>query len=391
MPYVRSRRNDDSQRLAPASTYHYRYYNGSVDGDFPWPNLAQKLFPSHMDRIQDVVGASGKFNPVSHRVVNSQFGGFQDYQDVNGYVTLNNMSVAFPIAPDESYMEWAWHPIVSEATLSDWSLEAYNTFQDQVPTEVSIPNFLYELKDLKGMIPSLDRHSLSKTASNNYLGFEFGVKPFIDDIKKMLSLTTDVTKRLEHLIAINGRASNLLYRKYVTYEEPLSFRRSILGGETNQGFDVLFKRQSARVVFTASGKLYQDLQDLSTQVGYLKALAAAGGFNKPARVVWNAIPYSFVADWFFRYGKVLDTLSVQPFGGTYDVSQVGYSLKAESTWLVFQDFGTSYSSQQKLIGTVWYKGYERAPGLPVVSVIATDANLSPKQLALSLAMLNQRR
>jgi hypothetical protein len=391
---LRSRRIDASQQgYAQLGQYHYRYYNDSVNADFAWPFLGQRAFPSHLDYIDDVVGALRSFNPVSHRVVNSQFGGFQDYQDANGYVTMpRGMQVSFPLAPGDSFLDWVWHPIISSATLSDWSLEAFNRFHDQIPMAVSIPNFLYELKDMKGMIPSIDRHSLTKTASNNFLAFEFGVKPFIDDIKNMLELSDKVTKRLQHLIATTGRATSLSFKRDAVFEEPLSFYRNILNsGTANDGFGVRFQRQSARCTFTATGKLYQDLEDLSSQVSMMKALASAGGFNRPARVIWNAIPYSFVVDWFFRFGKILDTLTIQPFGGEFSVSHVGYSLKAESTWLVFQELGSNYTPQSKLIGTVWYKGYERKEGLPLVSVIATDASLTPKQQALSLAMLEQRR
>jgi hypothetical protein len=345
-----------------------------------------------MDYIHDVVGNPRGFNPVSHYDLDAWLGQLLPYQDQDGFITPLNAPLSFPLADNANFTSFPFVPIVTDATLSGWSVDAFNAFHDQVPTEISLPNFLYELREMKSMIPSIDRSSLTKTASNNFLALEFGIKPFISDIKAILTLSEKVDKRLSFLLASNAKSRGLSFKRTQLYPEPYSFERSTTAaGTTTNGFMVTFQRQSARVDFTVTGKLYQDLQDLAGHLGKLRALTAASGFNKPARVVWNAIPYSFVVDWFFHVGKLLDSLSIQPFGGEYTVSNMGYSLKAEATYLCWQDFAKAYPANKQLLGTISYKGYERHFGLPVSSLFATDASLTPKQLALSLAMLEQKR
>jgi hypothetical protein len=122
----------------------------------------------------------------------------------------------------------------------------------------------------------------------------------------------------------------------------------------------------------------------------LKALSAAGGFNSPARVIWNAIPYSFIVDWFFHVGKLLDSLSIQPFGGEYTVSNINYSIKLEAAFDVYFRMANGQIPSKPYLGRADYKSYIRRLGFPVSSLFITDGILSPMQLALSAAMFLQK-
>jgi hypothetical protein len=363
--------------------------------------------------MEDVVGEKGHYNPCNHIEIDSwltpkSFPGF--WRGTGGNYALPIITegddIAFPteLFQPPSFTQWPWIPTVSAATLSGWSMDAYNAFNSQVPTTVSLPNFLYELKDMKGMIPSFDRKSLTKTASNNFLAFEFGVKPFISDIKNIVNMADSVSKRLHHLVQQQKKTSHLTFARDVKYEEDFSFFRNIESPYFNDyvegamnGF--MFKRTSARTHFQIGASLYQDLSDLEDANSQLKALLSSGGFNHPARVVWNAIPYSFVVDWFFSVGKLLDTLNVQPFGGEWSVTNVGYSLKSEATYTVhakLANYTPHYSDVfippgSSMMGTVRVKSYVRKRGFPAYSLFLTDGLLSPEQLALGLAMLEQRR
>lgn len=373
-----------------------------VGTELAWQSgVGLRLFPTTYSKITDVVGNRGGNNPVTQQSFYSSATNFSPWKR-NGLVDtahvlfegiwlpLNSFSADFGEAR-------AWTPVFSAATLSDWSLDAFNKFHDQVPTTVSLANFMYELKDMKGMIPSINRTSLTKTASNNFLAWEFGVKPFISDIKAIISLTDDVDKRIKHLIEQNQKSSDLSFNRSQVYEDPLTHYLSIHDPNAGSGsqMDLEFKRLNAKSTFHAGAKLYQDLSDLSSSISMLKALTASGGFNHPARIIWNAIPYSFVVDWFFHVGKLLDSLTVQPFGGTYSVSDTSYSIKSEAMYKITQVHNNDTPADNLFnrfeLGYLSCKSYIRRNGLPLSSVFLTDLTLSPTQLALSAAMLNQRR
>lgn len=393
------------------STKQMRYRLMPEGTEFIWaPGYAVRAFPARISFITDVYGEKGNYNPCDHMSIDSwisprAYPSF--WRGTSGKYALpvvDGAELAFPLnplLPFEGVSSWPWISDISAATLSGWSMDAYNAFNSQVPTTVSLPNFLYELKDMKGMIPSINRKSLSKTASNNLLAFEFGVKPFISDIKNIVNMADSVSKRLKHLIAYQRKTSHLTFERDVKSDEDYSFFRNIesidnhyVAGNVN---GLVFKRISGSTHFQVGASLYQDLQDLEDANSQLKALLATGGFNHPARVVWNAIPYSFVVDWFFSVGKLLDTLSVQPFGGEWSVTNVGYSIKSEASYsvkAVLANYPSHYDDPFRAgsqIGTVRVKRYIRKRGFPAFSLFLTDGSLSPEQLVLGLAMLEQRR
>jgi hypothetical protein len=156
------------------------------------------------------------------------------------------------------------------------------------------------------------------------------------------------------------------------------------------GYEVRRKNYSGSITFTAD--LFQNLEGLNDSLASYKAFAAAAGFNNPAKIVWNAIPYSFVLDWFFQFGKSLDFLSIQPFGGEYSLSNVGWSLKEAWQYEIWQKATQRYNSNPvKFLGSMLIKRYVRNPGFPMKSIFLTDGSLTPMQLALAAAMLHQRR
>lgn len=348
---------------------------------------AYATWPTRSFYMSDFIGNRGGVNPVYQVVLESDVKGLINFEHSNGaqISQLEN----YPLLIDSSLMHTnGMIQTPTAAQFSSWSIDAFNAFHDQVPREFSVGNFLYELRDIKGMIPKIER-SISKTASSNFLAFEFGVKPFIGDVQKMLTLMEVVSKRLKHLSDTAGKEVTLSFSRKV--EEPTG--PSILSipvPEWGSGANYEFRRVSYSGKFTASSKLIQNLDILSDTNGLLKGYAAALGLNNPIAIVWEAIPYSFVIDWFFKVGKLLDTLSIQPFGGEWSLRNTTSSFKDEYLYIMSQDFFPPRNVKTQ-VGQARIRRYSRSVGLPVSSVFATDLTLTPKQQALSLALLNQLR
>jgi hypothetical protein len=337
--------------------------------------------------MSDYVGNPHGVNPVYQVVLESDANRLVDFEHSNG-AQISQLG-DFPVLIDSSQMHTNGMIITpTAAQFSSWSVDAFNAFHDQVPREFSVGNFLIELRDIKGMIPKIER-SISKTASSNFLAFEFGVKPFIGDVGKMLTLMEMVTKRLKHLRDTIGKEVTLSFSRKV--EEPIGPTvLSIPAPDWGSGANFEFRRLNYSGKFTATSKLIQNLDNLSDQSSALKGYAAALGLNNPIAIVWEAIPYSFVIDWFFKVGKLLDSLAIQPFGGEWSLRNTTSSFKDEYLYLVSQDFFPSRNVKTQL-GQARIRRYSRSVGLPVSSVFATDLTLTPKQQALSLALLNQLR
>lgn len=352
------------------------------------------MWPSHYSVFTDVVGERGKFNPAYHLSMESDVKGLVNFINGDGaqITELSQPGTEMPVSLDADYLhQYGLIPDVSSALLSQWSSEAFNAFHDQIPTSVSVANFLYELRDIKGLVPKIQR-SVSKTASSNFLAFEFGIKPFVSDVKRILTLSDAVSKRLKHLRDTMGKPVDLRFERELDFN-PVPAPIIIEPPASARYFDLPygweFRRAGYRGRFNASAKLLQNLEGLDLPMSNLKAFAAASGFNNPAAIVWEAIPYSFVVDWLFHLDQQIGKLAIQPFGGEWTLSNVGYSITEEWHYLVYQRFFPAYNPLQ-FVGSAKIRRYQRFPGLPVSSLFLTDGSLTPKQLVLSLALLNQR-
>ena len=389
MIHPRSRSKIVSETIAgPAFDVVYEMFTPWQTNHYPVNSAFYHWYT--MSGMTDVVGGNGSINPVDHIVGENFVRSLLDfYQPDGGHVHFLGDTV--PMLPNLA-LEWGdgLIPPTEASTISNWSTEALNAFSDQVPEIVSVANFLYELKDIKGLIPKIEK-SLVRTAGSNFLALEFGLKPFLGDIQKLQTIQSAVEKRLKHLRSTAGKTVSLRFKRSMEKPTNVNFTReghyfnNYLGGNF-----LRFELEGYSGEFNVTGKLFQNLEGLNDPFTNLKALAAATGFNNPAAIVWEAIPYSFVVDWFISLDKQIDKLAIQPFGGEYRVTDVCWSTKESFNWLVYQDFFPNDTRNKKrLIGNIVCKYYKRRPGFPVAGL--NFQSLSPKQLALSLALLEQRR
>jgi len=401
-PQMRTRLTTDG---GMSTNWKFGYDLGADHYDFPIFEDTPR-WPTSYSKFVDVVSTrKGEFNPCNHLSIESNAKRLvEPFCHTNGALISRLESMPVAIGVDEFWFGMAAiipHP--SPTLLSDWSLEAHSAFNDQVPATVSVANFVYELKDLKGMIPKIES-SLTRTASSNFLAYNFGVAPFVGDVKKILDLADVVNKRLKYLKDTMGKAQKLRFKRKIPEESwnGASIKRldpsSVVSTTYKSlGLQFEFRRVNYQGTFSAQADLFQNLEGLDTQLGSLKAFAAASGFNKPASIVWEAIPYSFVVDWFFHFSKSLDYLTIQPFGGEWSLSNVGYSLNEKWQYEIWQIVplspcatgGSNVGSY--FLGSATIQRFIREPGLPMSSFYLTDGSLSPKQLALGLALLEQRR
>lgn len=213
----------------------------------------------------------------------------------------------------------------------------------------------------------------------------------IGDIKKIWSLSEAVNKRIKYLSDNRNKPIRMSFTRTIPEpSEGLSVMWPYLSGLV--GTNIQFRRLSYSGKFSITATLQQnvELPNLGQFSG--KAFAAAAGFNNPAAIVWEAIPYSFVVDWFFHLDSLIAALAIQPFEGKWEVSRVGHSVSDQSVYGVYQDFDWgSVQADWPFMGTVSVQRYARERGFPMTFPWLTGGTLDPKQQVLALALLDQRR
>jgi hypothetical protein len=243
-----------------------------------------------------------------------------------------------------------------------------------------------ELGEIKDLIPKFHgvKH-LPKFANDSFLSYNYGWVPFISDLKALASVYSSVTNRLDYLRKTKGKVTRVHYQ-----------RKDLLVPVDNttahDAGDYLYRYRFAsyRYTFIGSGLLYQNLENIDGAWATWRGLIAGLGFNNPAKIIWNAIPFSFLIDYIVPVSNWLSTWGVKPFVGAWDLYDLSYSLKCESKIDIdFCYYDTTRNSPIN-IGYIDVNKYIRGVGLPTSLSDLLDSvdfgNLTTTQQALCVAL-----
>jgi hypothetical protein len=281
------------------------------------------------------------------------------------------------------------HPLLGDyvATVPDsiWSVQNRQTlaeFSTAFPEEISIGNFIWELREIASLLPQIS-HSYVRMIQDGVLNLEFGWKPFLRDLETLAGLTNSVAERLKYLKATKGKVTRL--GRYVpdVYDVPI---QTIPNDNPVRGYAVSAKHLGTRFDYRAGGRLFHNLDYLDGVIGKLRAFSGALGLNNPIKAIWNALPFSFVVDWFLDVSGHLNALNAQPVG--WEVEYVSCSIlqtAAFDMWQLNEDLFGGGGFPPRKLGTVYYRRYIRWPGLPIANL--EISSLSPKELVLLTALL----
>jgi len=308
---------------------------------------------------------------------------------INGsisWVDWNNVTELLHRSFDPASIDVLHSPYPPPEVVGPLAMQAFQEFATQVPTDVSIGNFLWELRDIKGLIPKI-QGSLLRTANGTFLGYQFGIKPFLKDLRKLSGLLESVRKRLEFLRRSRGKLTRINFFRPDVYVHPnLGVR--VDPAPDSLGLDHQWVLTNYRADFRAQGFLFHTLKGLDDSLAFLKAASAALGLNNPAAIVWEAIPYSFVVDWFFNIQRVVDQWDLAPFEGAWEVTNATSSISSFSLIDAYVWPRRAFGNSWMHIYRIRRKAKKREVGLPVPR--ASLGTLSDQQQVLLGSLIFQR-
>jgi hypothetical protein len=306
-------------------------------------------------------------------------------------------------------------PFVREwmSTHVDWDTVqlangAFSAFSDQVPADVNFGNFLLEWGEVADILPGIwksvslfEEHvedyrqtaravrrvppgpSRVKALANLTLLWDFAIAPLVDDLTKLSNIALTTMKRLERVQALNGRTTRVHFQRVFPNLVPA------LPPSCQSGRGLVTTLVAAETVFRATCNLQVDLEDVDGPIGFMRALVGTLGLNNPAGIVWNALPFSFILDWLFRFGDFLNLHKVQPFVGEWNVKDLTWSMKYQSQWDVTRTAGFQPGGIQsdRYEAAIFANRYERGVGLPAFSLSdVLHVPPTPGQAKLLLAL-----
>jgi hypothetical protein len=168
-------------------------------------------------------------------------------------------------------------------------------------TKLSLPNFLLELDDV-GKLFQLWKRKLStaKNVAGAHLNYKFGWKPLMADIRAMADVLRNLIQRLEDF----EKACGVVQKSHAH----ISTTSTAKQGSTPY-LSVNTVNWSGTVSRTKSAGLIYRPEPFQVIDGYDKMLRAyldALGFELNPRILWDALPFTFVLDWFFGIGSWLE-------------------------------------------------------------------------------------
>lgn len=345
----------------------------------------------------------GQMNPVSHTKVT-----------YSGKSLDNDEYVFKKQLPWEgSYqLKFSARPCPSVATppgptgsqLHDFAWDALENATEQIPEEVSLANALIELREVGDLIIT-KWEGILKSGSKAFLSWQFGWKPMLSDIKKIVGVARAVQKRLKFLKETWGKPTTIHFAKpfsnstypepSVPWDEPSTPWSGGMEGWALMGLQATTSVEQVKGTMSSTIVIYHELEGLDEAMAYAKALENALGLNNLPNTLWNAMPFSWMIEWFINVGHALKAIDVEPFKGKIQVLDACYSVKAEAEYGVYaghpkmSSAGTLLNGRYNIdrIGRMTSESYMRARGIPVSSYIFLEDNYTLNQLAILLALL----
>ncbi|UJQ85392.1 MAG: putative maturation protein [Alehxovirus faecivicinum] len=293
----------------PGGGYRERTLSGSVISETQQENSA---YPAVYSRCDDEVNRRDRDNPLTIDFVS------RNWIPLNGVYLAGNRIYRnyFPTAAygNLSHNSELMSSIPSVGEVALATLARSNPSRPAI----SIPNFLYELKDLPGMIRDIGRIRLQaknfsktglqgihpKVASNHYLSYVMGWSPLISDLRKLLDFQSHVDKKateLHNLYANGGlqrrvrsnqwkRAADRLIDDIYTIE---SLNGRVINSKVTEFSQV---ERWGTVRWTPASLPPFDLG--SRDMGRLARDLAFGMKGISPKQAWDAIPWSWLVSWF---------------------------------------------------------------------------------------------
>jgi len=289
---------------------------------------------------------------------------------------------------------------------------------------LSLPNSLLELKDMKSVPKTLSNlkgllsmissftagkgswsfKKLLKAMADAHLQVSFNIKPLLSDIAGIIQTMRSTESELADLI----KRQHKVQKRHFTASMHDSYHDSDTGYLTGtkslpQGHPPVFgNAQCRRVVSYGTRTFHAEiwysywLGTAELEQARIRAYLDRLGVNLDPSIIWNAIPWSFVVDWFAGVGPWLSQFTSRNIEPVVIIHRFLYSYKVSRSITMIgkiipigNHHGGSETTQVMLNETL----YKRVIGMPDIYRALQTSGMNPKEFLLgaSLAYLRWTR
>ena len=358
-------RKDDSELFYRASTFS----KGNLD--FP-DTVNHATIPAGVQEFQETMSyrtegyepiGSEEFrqsNRTWYNPFDSQYDKGHDFWTYHRTVDYNPLSWRVPYSSSSDYKYEG--PGVIYGTNSyptepvrplDRMSSSFVTAQGQrlivkaspITPEASLGAFLGELREglpaLMGLNAMRHGASVYKGLGSEYLNVQFGWKPFISEIKAIMRVVSNSTRRLSQLQRDSGRVvrrkfwehpvTSIDFSSQQMYPSPLMGMSSsqfvtLFGAAASTEPASLITRLETKLGFAGAMTYYTDVGNgvLDNMVEFQRKADAFLGATLNPTVLWELAPWSWLIDWISNIG---DSIAVSDQIGNGLVLRYGYLMR----------------------------------------------------------------
>lgn len=354
---------------------------GSSDWWTQWQNTETVDFATRGEYTNDVVGNRSGDNPfrrvIEHRQLMTYDGQYTtafpgdepDGSDTRYYRTAVSGSTEMTLAPYE---------------LQESDVEfVTRAFADTNPSKADFDAavFIGELKDVPGLLRNAAQ-KLSKFGANEYLKFEYGWKPLISDMRKLMRSMLYLERRIDnlrrlrekHVIRRHYRPPNRFDAAWTTHSRWESSLGSLFPIEGEQRVDT----ERWCICSWISDDFDKGALPVTDQELMSTARRALLGGTIDGSTLWELMPWSWLIDWNTNISEFLQSqrnvVGASPGPSClmkHTRSRTSGFLRVDAEWLD----GFYNQSMVSSPGTYIVDTKERIIGIEPAAVVTTELNL----------------
>lgn len=248
----------------------------------------------------------GSDRPVVYRTVGVQGVPAWTYKDQpfrSGYPD----AYQFPYTWQYNKPDFSWKA-------DSYGAEAWNRMRPDKP-DMSLLNSLYELREWPSLVaPKILKYRNTKSWADYFLAINFGWLPTLNDVRDFVTTTLLMKERLDQLIRDEGKP---VTRRISMSDGGPSGSEIVKGYTYDVGAGIVTQCYRGQPTFVDTCKWGSRLwavgqfqywlppgpRDLEWRAKQI--LRIYGAYPSPA-VVWNAIPWSWLVDWFSNVGEIIE-------------------------------------------------------------------------------------
>lgn len=295
----------------------------------------------------------------------------------------------------------------SDLPFPDHGPAALKAMWPEVEADISLINFIYELKDLRtipktlkslrdlvGLLGSRGKSSSPiKDISDVYLQNEFGIQPLVRDVQSISKAVQEFSTKFRDYFL---KQDTILRRHYTQWYYPSSVPWTNTSGQSPFGsprhWAMTTNAGIPQVRYQATLAYSYSLPGLGPDDEHARRLFALDlyGIQWNPKIVWDAVPYSFLLDYVLKVGTWLEQFKLRNIEPNVVIWDFVESIKYRATrqhWVI--PFGNN-ANGSCWCGDMHQDVYIRRMKVPNVYTTLQTSGLTTRQI-INMAALGGSR